>query len=239
MERLLRVTAARIRSERNLRVSRSRRDVCTPLEYSILASRNHSRLARGARISTVSPYLDACFRTNTKSIMRAMRENRALFPLTLLSRTRACARGKGGSGSTLVFTPSTPVATPPWWSTGAQRSMPPSGPSMLRPHCIRHSVVMTTTSPPTPPGPERYLWWGTWVAAKGVRSPSPFVPSLYHRRREEFLGRRPGDFDPPPRARLPISLSLSLSFSFSLRFSVGVSLCSATRTHYTYATEVR
>lgn len=99
MERLLR--GRQESAAKSLHLSRA------SLEYSILASRNHSRLARGARVSTVSPYLDACFRTNTKSIMRAIRENRAARSfLSFSSLTRASARGeREGSGGARSYSP--------------------------------------------------------------------------------------------------------------------------------------
>lgn len=72
---------------------------------------------------------NACGTREPRDATRSLSSSFSLFLSSLPH-----ARGESGGG-TLVFTPSTPVATTSLrWSMVAQRSMPSSGPSMLRPH---------------------------------------------------------------------------------------------------------
>lgn len=130
------------------------RDVCTSVDTVRTAAlprrESFTPSSRGAH-KHVSPYLDACFRTNTKSIMRAVRDARQLLSLSLslrlssllfsslllsssrLSSRRGARELAGVVGVTRIH-PFYSRGNTARWSMGAQRSMPPAGPSIPRPH---------------------------------------------------------------------------------------------------------
>lgn len=163
------------REEEEQRILHTSRRLHTPVAYIYSVATFSCRESftpcppRGAH-KHVSPYLDACFRTNTKSIMRAVR---ALSLLVSFSFALAASdsplshRARGEQWGARSYSP----LQHPW-----QHNC--DGPRARSDQCHRRAplsfasslcspVVMTTASLSAPPGPSWRTRWGLRWPRKG------------------------------------------------------------------------